>query len=134
MKNLSAKIAEYESDGLIADLDPKALVAAGTIRKLSTAATLKRGTILAKSSGAAGDGKLVILGTTAASNETLTPDCILCDDVDVGTTEDMSTPVYISGCFNLGKVTVNAAYTITEDNKDKLRERGIIFKAVSAAL
>ena len=48
-----------------------------TIRKLSAAATYKAGTALALSGGTAGDGKLVILGTAAASNETLTANCIL---------------------------------------------------------
>ena len=43
-------------DGLISGLAPVPVVVAGTIRKLGTAATYKRGTILAKSSGSAGDG------------------------------------------------------------------------------
>ena len=44
-----------------------------TIRKEATAAaTYKRGTVLALSAGTAGDGKLVILGSTATTNETLT--------------------------------------------------------------
>ena len=92
-----------------------------------------RGTILAKSSGTAGDGKLVVLGTTAETNETLTPDCILCDDTDVGTAEDVNVPVYFAGCFDPEKVTVDEGYTITEDDFDKLRERGILFKAAGAA-
>jgi len=76
MANLSQKLGEMNYDGLFSDLTPKAEVRGKTIRKLGTAATLKRGTILAMSSGSAGDGKLVVLGNTAATNETLTPDCI----------------------------------------------------------
>ena len=95
--------------------------------------TLKRGTILAKSYGTAGDGKLVILGSTAANNETLTPDCVLCDDVEVGTAADENVAVYTAGCFDIGKVTVSASYTITESDKDNLRMRGIVFKAAAAA-
>ena len=88
MINLSEKLGEMTFDGLITDIKPAPEVRGGVIRKLSAAATLKRGTILAKSSGTAGDGKLVVLGTAAVSNETLTPDCILCDDIEVGTAAD----------------------------------------------
>lgn len=133
MKNLYSKIGEMEFDGLITDVSPAPIVRGGTIRKLGTAGTLTRGTILAKSSGSAGDGKLVILGTTAATNETLTPDCILCDDIDVGTANDEAAEVYYAGCFDPDKCTVKSGYTITEDDLDKLRERGIMFKAASAA-
>ena len=48
------------------------MVSGGTIRKLAEAATIKRGTILAKSSGTSGDGKLVVLGTAATGDEVLT--------------------------------------------------------------
>ena len=125
MINLSKKLGEMTFDGLITDIKPAPEVRGGVIRKLSAAATLKRGTILAKSSGTAGDGKLVVLGTAAVSNETLTPDCILCDDEKVA--------VYTAGCFDIGKVTVSASYTITEGDKDNLRMRGIVFKAAAAA-
>ena len=77
MINLSEKLGEMTFDGLITDIKPAPEVRGGVIRKLSAAATLKRGTILAKSSGTAGDGKLVVLGSAAKENETLTPDCIL---------------------------------------------------------
>ena len=133
MKNLYSQVGEMEFDGLITDVSPEPVVRAGKIRKLGTAATLVRGTILAKSSGSAGDGKLVVLGNTAATNETLTPDCILCDDVAVGTSDDVVVEVYYAGCFDLAKCTVKSGYTITEDDKDKLRERGILFKNASAA-
>ena len=133
MKNLYSKVGEMEFDGLITDITPKPIIQGRTIRKLGTAATLVRGTILAKSSGSAGDGKMVVLGNTAASNETLTADCILCDDVEVGTSADVTVPVYLAGCFDPDKCTVKSGYTVTEDDKDVLRERGIIFKAASAA-
>lgn len=82
MTNLSKKLGEMNFDGLFTDVVPAVQVRGGVIRKQTTSAvTLKRGTILAKSYGTAGDGKLVILGSTAANNETLTPDCVLCDDV-----------------------------------------------------
>jgi hypothetical protein len=112
----------------VTDLYPPVIVRSGIIRKLGDATTLKRGTILAKSSGTAGDGKLVILGTTAAANETLTPDCILTDDIDVGISADVTGTVYYGGCFDFAKCAVASGYTVTESDKDALREKGILFK------
>lgn len=129
MNELGRKIGDMTFDGLITDITPELIVRSATIRKLAAAATLKRGTILAKSSGSAGDGKYVILGTTAETNETLTADCILCDDVEVGTAADVAATVYFAGCFDPAKCAVAEGYTITEADKDKLRERGILFKA-----
>ena len=103
-------------------------------QKLSKADTIKRGTVLAKSGGTAGDNKLVVLGTAAASNEVLTAYCILCDDVAVGTTDDVIAPVYLMGCFNSNKVIVADSYTMTEADKDALRNGGIVFKAAAPAL
>lgn len=130
MSELSKSLGTMEFDGLIADINPKLVVSGGTIRKLSKADTIKRGTILAKS----GDNKLVVLGTAAASNEVLTAYCILCDDVDVGTADDVTAPVYLMGCFNSNKVTVADSYTMTEADKDALRNGGIVFKAAAPAL
>lgn len=134
MNELGGKLGEMTYDNLLIGTIPPVQTAGGTIRKLGTAATLKRGTILAKSSGSAGDGKLVVLGTTAAANETLTADCILCDDVEVGTTADVTVPVYTGGCFNSSKVTVAESYTITETDKDNLRVRDIVLKAAAPAV
>ena len=134
MANLYKNVGEMEYDGLITDLYPPATVGGGILRKATSAAvTLKRGTVLAKSSGTAGDNKLVALGSTAAENETLTPDCVLCDDVDVGTTEDVNAAVYISGCFDPDKLSFSGEYTLTEADKDALRIRSIILKAAAAA-
>ena len=49
MSELSKSLGTMEFDGLIADINPKLVVSGGTIRKLSKADTIKRGTILAKS-------------------------------------------------------------------------------------
>lgn len=134
MSELSKSLGTMEFDGLIADINPKLVVSGGTIRKLSKPDTIKRGTVLAKSGGTAGDNKLVVLGTAAASNEVLTACCILCDDVAVGTTDDVIAPVYLMGCFNSNKVTVADSYTMTEADKDALRNGGIVFKAAAPAL
>lgn len=134
MTNLSKKLGEMNFDGLFTDVVPAVQVRGGTIRKQTTSAvTLKRGTILAKSYGTAGDGKLVVLGTAAVSNETLTPDCILCDDIEVGTAADEKVAVYTAGCFDPDKVSATASYSITETDKDNLRMRGIVFKDAAAA-
>jgi len=56
------------------------------------------------------------------------PDCILCDDIVVGTADDVSTEVYTAGCFDPAFVTVAEGYTITAADIDALRIRGIVFK------
>lgn len=129
-RDLHEKVGSVEFPQLFASIDPPALVRGGTIRKLGAKATLKRGTIMAKSSGSAGDGKLVMLGETAASNETLTADCILTDDIEVGTSADENVTVYFTGDFNIDAVTVKSGYTITEDDKDALRMKGILLGTV----
>ena len=129
MKNLNAKVGEMEYDGLIVDLVPEVEVRGGTIRKLAQETTLKRGTILAKSSK---DNTLVVLGTAATDGETLTPDCILCDDTVVGTDADVSVSVYTAGCFNTNRVHVADGYTISATDFDALRKYSIVFKAAFA--
>ena len=128
---LGTKLGEMEYDNLLIGTIPPVQTAGGTIRKLGAAATIKRGTILAKSST---DNKLVVLGSTAASGETLTADRILCDDVEAGTSADVTVPVYTGGCFNSNKVTVAENYTITEADKDNLRVRDIVLKAAAPAV
>ncbi|MBQ7391205.1 MAG: head decoration protein [Clostridia bacterium] len=129
MKNLNAKVGEMEYDGLVVDLVPEVEVRGGTIRKLAKETTLKRGTILAKSSK---DNTLVVLGTEATDGETLTPDCILCDDTVVGTDADVSVSVYTAGCFNTNRVHVADGYTISATDFDALRKYSIVFKAAFA--
>ena len=128
-RNLNRMVDTMTYDGLISGLSPEAKVKGVTIRKLGTAATLVRGTILAKSSGSAGDGKLVIFGTSAASNETLTADCILAEDIDVGTANDENALVFIQGNFNEDALILKAGASLTEDDRDALRIRNIILGA-----
>ena len=133
VKNNNLKIEDIEHIH-VEDSTLNVNVSGGTIRKLAEAATIKRGTILAKSSGTSGDGKLVVLGTAATGDEVLTANCILCDDVEVGTSDDVTVPVYLTGCFNTNKCIVADSYTMTEADKDALREGGIFFKAAAPAL
>ncbi len=127
MRNLSNNLGKMEYDGLVTDIIPHVQVRGGTIAALTEATAYKRGTILAKS---ATDGKLHILGSETSG---VIADCILCDDTEISTTSDVSVEIYTAGCFDPNKVTVADGYTITEADKDKLRERGIVFKAASEA-
>lgn len=134
MQELSRKLGEMEYDGLITGMTPPTQVGAGTIAKLDAEAVYRRGTVLTKS---AQDGKLRILGTTPPTPESgqtadvYTPDCILCDDTQVGTTDDVAVCVYTAGCFDPGKLTIAEGYTLTEADKDKLRGYGIVLRAAS---
>ena len=122
-KELHQKLGSMEYDGLITGLNPPARVDGGTIAKLTAPAVLKRGTLLGK----ADSGLLSIYDGTG------TPDCILCDDTEVGTAEDVPVDVYVAGCFDPEKVTVGDGYTITQADKDKLRTYSIVFKAATPA-
>lgn len=125
---ISKNLGEIEYDNLIIGSIPITQVGGGTIRKLEAATTLIRGTLLAKSSA---DGKLVVLGSEAVEGETLTPDSILCDDIEVGTSEDVPVVVYTAGCFNSNKVIVKKGYTITSSDIDALRKYDIILKSAA---
>lgn len=59
MADLYGKIAEMSYEKLIADTDPQPKVAHGTIKRLGTAATLKRGTLLSKNAA----GLLIVAGS-----------------------------------------------------------------------
>lgn len=69
-------------------------------------------------------------GSPEVPAEVLTPDCILCDDVAIGTSADVVVAVYTAGCFNADALIVKAGYAMSESDKDKLRERGIYLGTV----
>lgn len=128
-KMLSEKLGEVEYDNLIVGLTPPKRVGAGKIASVgSKESTYTRGTVFAKS---AKDGKLYILGSTAASGDTPTADCILTDDVTVPATGDATTTVYLAGCFNPDKLVVKDEYTMTEADKNALRMNGIAILPVT---
>lgn len=64
------------------------------------------------------------------NKEVLTPDCVLCDDISVGMSADANAAVYTAGNFNASALTVADNYTMTDADKDKLRERGIYLGVV----
>lgn len=116
-KHLNSKVDEMSYDKLIAGMTPPVKVASGTIAASAEEKVYPRGTVLAKDA----NGKLHVLGS---AGDGLTADCILCDEEIVGT-EDVGAAVYVAGCFNINALTVVDGYTITEADKDKLRERGV---------
>ncbi|WP_409969608.1 head decoration protein [Bengtsoniella intestinalis] len=134
MRELCNTSGEMEFDGLLTGLTPANQVSGGTIAATGTETTYVRGTVFAKSSN---DNMLYILGTEPAEDddgdpiETLTPDCILCDDITVGASGDETVAVYTAGCFDPNKVTLAASYDMTESDKDELRMRNIVFKAAT---
>lgn len=127
-KRLDENLGSVGYDGLIVANEPVADVFTVTIRKEATAAaTYKRGTVLAAlSAGTAGDGKLVILGSTATTNETLTASCILAEDVEVGTTADVTVLAYRTGHFARNKLAVASGYTLKATDEEELRKAGIL--------
>lgn len=109
---------------------PDKLINSGDVTPITGTATIaagggamKRGTVLAMSTGTAGTGKLVILGSTPASNETLTAYGILCDDVDA--TADVVAEVYLAGHFNKNALIVKDSTTLTAADIKALRDGGI---------
>lgn len=123
-KRLDENLGSVGYDGLIVANEPVADVFTVTIHKEATAAaTYKRGTVLALS---AGDGKLVILGSTATTNETLTANCILAEDVEVGTTADVTVLAYRTGHFARNKLAVASGYTLKATDEEELRKAGIL--------
>lgn len=125
-KRLDENLGSVGYDGLIVANEPVADVLTVTIRKEAAAATYKRGTVLALPAGTAGDGKLVILGSTAITNETLTANCILAEDVEVGTTTDVTVLAYRAGHFARNKLAVASGYTLKATDEEELRKAGIL--------
>lgn len=125
-KRLDENLGSVGYDGLIVANEPVADVFTVTIRKETTAATYKRGTVLALSAGTADDGKLVILGSTATTNKTLTANCILAEDVEVGTTADVTVLAYRTGHFARNKLAVASGYILKATDEEELRKAGIL--------
>jgi len=122
MANLYDKIGEMTHDGLITGLAPQVIVGGGTLAALESGTKeLKRGTILSKNTST---GKLAIMNTSG------NPNCVLCDDVTLGTS-DLAVAVYTAGCFDPDKVIVETGYTLTEGDRDTLRTNNIYFRAAA---
>lgn len=125
-KRLDETLGTVGYDNLINGLYPPAEPFSVVICKGSAEATYKRGTVLALSEGTARDGKYVILGTAAASNETLTANCVLAEDVTVGTANDETAVAYRTGHFNSNALIMDAEHTFSAADKEALRGVGIL--------
>lgn len=128
MANLIEKMAIDPHDGLIATSFPAADVFHVTIRRLSgAAAVLKRRTLLDLSTGTAGDRLYVIHGTTAEEHEVLTANCILAEDVEVGTSAEVTALAYRTGHFVENKLILKDGTTnLKTGAKEALRDVGIL--------
>lgn len=113
-------------DNLIASTALPLLTAPRQIK--ANQGTLKRGTLLALSSGTAGTGEMVLFGTAAGSNETLTANAVLCDDVDTGTSEAVTALVYLTGHFQKDGLTVKEGGKVKATDFEALRGVGIIIE------
>lgn len=126
-KRLDENLGSVGYDGLIVANEPVADVFTVTIRKVGVATiAYKRGTVLALSAGTGGDGKRVILGSFANINETLTANCILAEDVEVGTDADVTALAYRTGHFARNKLAVAGGYTLKATDEEELRKAGIL--------
>lgn len=83
---------------------------------------LERGTVLAPDET---DGSMVILG----EDTTGTANCILCDDVDTGTSasaDSIPAVAYSAGEFLLNRLIVEDDYVLSDEDVESLRIRNII--------
>lgn len=188
MSNLNETIGTLAYDNLIVDINPPADVFTVKVKQLAEAATLKRGTVLAKGQ----DGKMYVLGmagknkaefngdgstktftltakphflnglkvgdtdatgytydpvsgvitfTTAptagtknvvATYDEIVANCILADDVSVGTSADATALAYRTGHFNGKKLIVAEGYTLSAADKENLRDLGILISDAMA--
>ena len=128
---------EFNGDGatttftLAAEVKPVQVTAVVGTTETAVTYNAQTGVVTFGTAPAAGTKNVKISYENPAANE---PDCILCDDVTVGTSDDVTVPVYIAGCFDPGKLTLAEGATISAAAKDVLRIKGILLKAASAAV
>jgi hypothetical protein len=126
-KRLDENLGYVAPDNLIAGMYPPAEPFTVKIRKETTETVIyKRGTVMALSSGSAGDSKFLILGTAAATDETLTANCVIAEDAEVGTDVDSVAIAYRTGHFNENVLVVAKDYTLNAADKEALRTVGIL--------
>lgn len=121
------KLGEMVPDNLIADPTVKQIIQTGVIS--SGQGVLARGTVVDLSTGSSGTGKLVIHGTAAGSNETLTPYGVLTDDADA-TSADAVAEVYVTGKFHKSALIVKNSTTLSVADIQALRNGGIFVENV----
>jgi len=120
-KKLNENLGGIGYDGLIVANTPVADAFSVTLRKGQ--GVLKRGSVLAISSA---DRAMVLLGTSPASGETLTANCILADDTETGTVADIHGIAYRTGHFNRKGVITKDGTTLSAADEEELRKGGIL--------
>lgn len=124
-KKLRQVVEERTMDNLIAkacELDVFSVV----IRKTAKAVELAKGTVLALS---ASDDKYIVLGEAGADNEVLKANAILAESATTSTSGDVIATAYRKGHFNRNALIVAAGYTITNADRENLRDAGIYLEA-----
>lgn len=120
-KKLNENLGDVGFDGLIVANTPVADVFSVSLREGQ--GILKRGSVLAVSSV---DRAMVLLGTDPETDETLTANCILADETDTGTAEDVHGIAYRTGHFNRRGVITKSGTTLGADDEEDLRKGGIL--------
>lgn len=123
---LDENLGSVTFDNLVNQNAPEADVFSVSMR--AGLGIVTRGTVLALSAGTAGDASMVILGTTAVVDETLTANCILAQDIDTGSSAGaaVNALAYRTGHFNRNMLTVKAGYTFADVDEENLRKGGIL--------
>lgn len=129
MSNLYEILDGQAYDDIIAAIHPPASIFHIIIRKLSAEATYNRGTLLDRSTGSGGDNKYVIHGTEAGSNETLTANCVLAEDIVIGTAADVIARAYRTGHILENKLIIAEGTTLATGAKEALRNVGILLSS-----
>lgn len=98
----------------------------GTANAIVSAYNAQTGVVTLSAAPAAGTKNVHITYEKAGANS---PDCVLAEDMVVGTTTDENALVYIAGNFNGDELIVAEGYSLTEADKDQLRMKGILIGA-----
>lgn len=118
---MDGNVETVEYDNLIYDLYPEPEVF--SVELASGTGTLERGTLLAKSTK---DGNYVIFGETAGTGDTLTANAVLCEPVTLSASGEVIGQAYRTGHFAQNILKVKSGATITEADKEALRDVGIL--------
>lgn len=130
--NAAGEVTEdFNGDGtattftLQADPLPAAVKGAkvGTTDATVSSYNAQTGVVTLSSAPAAGTKNVHITYEKAGANS---PDCVLAEDVAVGTTDDENVLVYIAGCFNEDALILAEDASISAADKDTLRMKGIL--------
>ena len=116
-KRLNENLGSVGYDGLIVSNEPIADVV--TVKLAASNGVLVRGTVITGTPG----GNLAPL---AAAADATKASYILADDTDTGTSGAVVATAYRTGHFARNKLTVAAAYTLTDADEEVLRKSGIL--------